>query len=528
MSHLLRLFLRLRPGSLSSGRGLLAFGLVLLVFGLGIFQTSDIYAAPGAIGFSITVNTTTDEYDAVANANCSLREAITTANTDVNFGGCTRVSSGSPPDDIILQASATYTLTRTGSDDTNINGDLDITETVTIQGNNATVNGNGTTTSDRVIDILSGSGVVNISGVTIKNGKQGGVGGGIRNAATLHLSNCTITNNQTLGNAGAGIYNDDVSPLTMDNCIVSNNASGTLGGGISNSGIMVISNSTISTNTADSRGGAIVNLSNLTVATTTISGNSAGTRGGGIYNSNKMTVTNSTIRQNDSPDGGGIYNENAMTITGSSILSNTASTAGGMRISGGLAIANVVNSTISGNSATSTAGGIFVDNFGVLYLRSATIANNSSDSDSTSGGNGGGLNGGELSGNATVNLRNTIIAGNFSNGGSGPDCFGLINMMNYSLIGNTSSCNVGAVTGNLLDVSPSLISLANNGGPTLTHAFPTSSPVFNAADPAGCTDQAGTLLNTDQRGFLRHVIRCDMGALELPPPFSIYLPLVLR
>ena len=38
----------------------------------------------------INVTTDTDEFSLVPNGRCSLREAIQSANHDVNFGGCTR------------------------------------------------------------------------------------------------------------------------------------------------------------------------------------------------------------------------------------------------------------------------------------------------------------------------------------------------------------------------------------------------------------------------------------------------------
>lgn len=66
------------------------------------------------------------------------------------------------------------------------------------------------------------------------------------------------------------------------------------------------------------------------------------------------------------------------------------------------------------------------------------------------------------------------------------------------------------------------------------------SPALDAGHPAGCTDPAGNVLTTDQRGFPRPVdggsgqSRCDIGAFEFgvvaPVPTSqqIYLPLIVR
>ena len=59
------------------------------------------HAAPQ--GNTITVTTTSDEYNTSGTgAGCSLREAITAANTDAPFGGC---PTGSGDDSILLSGS---------------------------------------------------------------------------------------------------------------------------------------------------------------------------------------------------------------------------------------------------------------------------------------------------------------------------------------------------------------------------------------------------------------------------------------
>ena len=51
--------------------------------------------------------------------------------------------------------------------------------------------------------------------------------------------------------------------------------------------------------------------------------------------------------------------------------------------------------------------------------------------------------------------------------------------------------------------------LADNGGPTLTHALLAGSPAIDAADTAVCPA-------TDQRGVARDAA-CDVGAFEFVP-----------
>src|SRR6476659_5279322 len=85
-----------------------------------------LFEAP-AWAATIPVTTTADESGATPTA-CSLREAITAANTDSAVGGCPAGSGA----DIISLPAGTYTLTLVGSDDTNAAGDLDISSDVTI------------------------------------------------------------------------------------------------------------------------------------------------------------------------------------------------------------------------------------------------------------------------------------------------------------------------------------------------------------------------------------------------------------
>lgn len=65
-----------------------------------------------------------------------------------------------------------------------------------------------------------------------------------------------------------------------------------------------------------------------------------------------------------------------------------------------------------------------------------------------------------------------------------------------------------------------LSALANNGGPTRTHALIANSPAIDTANPAGCSDYVLAPLITDQQGVARAInggsggARCDRGAFE--------------
>src|SRR6185369_16187557 len=109
-------------------------------------------------------------------------------------------------------------------------------------------------------------------------------------------------------------------------------------------------------------------------------------------------------------------------------------------------------------------------------------------------------------------------------GGEAPDCGGRqLNSLGYNLIGDTTGCTVtGTTTGNQLNKNANLLTLANYGGLTRTHAITGSTATsfaYNKGNPAGCTDHLGNTLTVDQRGtgFARVVsTQCDIGAYEAP------------
>jgi len=84
-------------------------------------------------GTTITVTQMTDELNEASNnvGDCSLREAVVAANEDRAVGGC---PAGNGADTIIVPA-RTYTfMLPDGSDPGGYNGDLDLTDSVTIRG----------------------------------------------------------------------------------------------------------------------------------------------------------------------------------------------------------------------------------------------------------------------------------------------------------------------------------------------------------------------------------------------------------
>jgi hypothetical protein len=187
---------------------------VLIVLALlAAFQ--GIVRVPVARALTFTASLTYDADDAnpgdgycdadagTAGNQCTLRAAISEASA---LGGTHTITLGV----------YTYTLTLAGANEgLNATGDLDIgaawSVNLTIDGAGSTVIQAGTspaTAVDRVLEVVTGSNVT-INGVTITNGSAplSGVyaeaGGGILNAGTLTLNDCVVTNNAT-GDGGAG------------------------------------------------------------------------------------------------------------------------------------------------------------------------------------------------------------------------------------------------------------------------------------------------------------------------------------
>ena len=209
---------------------------------------------------------------------------------------------------------------------------------------------------------------------------------------------------------------------------------------------------------------------------------------------------NSTLGQ----PGGGIYGffNSTINLTNSTVSGNVAGdVAGGLRTLGN---ANIVNSTLSGNTSTAWHGGAMFITDGVVTILNSTIIDNNAP-----GGTAGGLFVGTFGdSDATLTLQNSIVANN-----GDFNCiqfFGAGTVSLTSLENNVFSDGTCAPIGNDQIVADAGVDvLADNGGPTLTHALLAGSPAIDAANTAVCP-------TTDQRGITRDAA-CDAGAYEFVP-----------
>jgi CSLREA domain-containing protein len=528
-------------------------------------------SAAGTEAATFTVNTSNDTSDADlgdgiaadVNGKCSLRAAIMQAN----------YTNGIGTSNTIIIPAGVYTLTRPGNDDSCVIGDLDIAQSMTIQGAGSgltIIDGNGAVTGDRVFQILSSATETTLSGMTIRNGmKVAGVfdsGGGLYwdggGPSHLRLSDMVFENNAAHYGGGLylnyGAYNDAVA---LSNVVVrANTATTAAGGGLGvacqGAAEFDMRNSQVCSNTAFEGGGISLQSSQLTVGfaslriettgiysnTAThdagfdnhggdtnvpvillncqVRGNVAGFTAGGIGNYGTMIMGATTLDANMAgSDGAGLYNIGGrVTITNSTISSNISSNGGGAGIYNGNVLANqggmvnLTNATISGNSAATGSGGGIFNSSGSMNLLNCTVTANRAP-----GGSGGGVT--NTSG-ATITARATIIANNTAS--SGPDFAGFLTSPQYDFFGNTSGLTYSGIPfASQFNVNPRLGPLQDNGGPTFTHALLPGSSAIDAGRSIGLT--------VDQRGAPRPIDDpaipnaspgdgSDMGAFELARP----------
>ena len=247
--------------------------------------------------------------------------------------------------------------------------------------------------------------------------------------------------------------------------------------------------------------------------------------GGAIFaGSGGLALDSCQISNNVSDTFGGaiaVFHSNPVNISNSTISGNTANSpgTGGGGISNGGTL-NLVNSTVSGNSAPNAVpaggGGGGIINFGTFTAVNSTITGNRVSA---------AVGGGGIDARGTESLRNTIVAGNFKGTGSTASDIenGTIDTASNNLIGDatTSGGMTNGTNGNIVGVAVNTVlnaTLANNGGPTQTHALLNGSPAINTGSNALALDASNAALTTDQRGtgFSRVVGTVDIGAFELP------------
>ncbi|NEO84449.1 MAG: DUF4347 domain-containing protein [Spirulina sp. SIO3F2] len=552
------------------GGGILAYGMVTVTnstvsgnssgfYGGGIFGAdttvtnstvsgnSSLYKGGGIFGGDTTVTNSTITGNSSGRNGGGIFSGYRT--TTVINSTVSGNSSGSTGGGIGSYALVTVTDSTVSGNSTSGSGGgiytrLDTTVTnSTVSGNSSGRDGGGIQTVTVNLTnsmVLSNSGsrrgggisatTTNLTGSTVSGNSSGDRGGGIH-ANTVELDNSVVSNNMSRYEGG-GIFANTVN-IASDSEVSGNNARyygggiyagtvnvtgnskisgnrGAVGGGISATTVNV-TDSEVSGNTS-SGGGGIFAQGTVTLRNAQVTDNSSNGSGGGIFTNNNINVTDSTVSDNSSRGhGGGIYANN-VNLMNSTVSGNSAVQSGGGIMA--FSTTTVNNSTVSGNSAGRSGGGIFTSG---ATLNNSTIVNNTV-VNSTATTNGGGL--AKRSGSGGVDIANTIIANNVAT--TGNDLSGAIASIQNSLIGDATGATIGTNLNNLIGVDPMLLPLANNGGPTQTHALQVGSPAIDSGNNTFVTPA------TDQRGEARIQFgTVDIGAVEsaIAPPTAVVSPL---
>lgn len=359
--------------------------------------------------------------------NCTLREAVQSANTRVDQNNGCAVGSDSGIDNITFANSlASNTITLTGGQLDVVNKNVEINASTITEGIHLRASGgssrilsvsggdvtldNMTLSENSVSVVLNGLGIyaTAAASLTLRNSKVSnntnrrstqnrvsGVGIDASDGVNLRLENSVVSNNTTTEGFGGGLrLSGSNTVLTMENSTVSDNTS-TLstarGGGIllEYGATANITDSVISNNTllADTQGaGSGINVredATLTLNRTIVSGNvgssSISVRGGSARLIDSK-VTNNSCEKGFGVDyksyGAGISSAfSDVYLLRTAVTGNVCDKPGGgiSTISSNMTIND---STISGNTSGRSGGGIF-QRTGKLRINNTTIANNS-------------------------------------------------------------------------------------------------------------------------------------------------------
>jgi len=301
---------------------------------------------------------------------------------------------------------------------------------------------------------------------------------------------------------GGAIEVDQDAGLTLNDVIVEQNVVGGFGAGINNYGFATLNRIRVTGNVAGMGG---------------MGGGAFQGNGAGINNFGDMAIHESTIDANDGNRGSGINNDGGELF--------------------------VVNSTISGNTARTSGGGIRTFDGGLTMVKFTTITDNwanstprpgpgmpprrgdADDPDSWGGENGGGL----VVAGGTVQVGGNIIAGNTAFAPSGlpqvGDCFSIGDIV--SSAGNNlwtmadPRCRLDTAQRDRFGDPKLTFPLGPNDlGAIPTHALQTGSAAIDAASQP-FTDDWFACESTDERGKKRPVAKlsttkiCDIGSYEV-------------
>lgn len=483
---------------------------LLLALAGGPVATS-VLAEP--IETNATIRVVNGEVAIADNNKCSLIEAISNARATAAgqlYDDC-RAGRLNGPDTVSLPSGGEFVLTMVNNsqDGRGPTGLPIIDADVTIEGHGATIRRSDVSGTPQFrILAVDENGSLTLRDTTIQNGDAYWYydGGGIFSQGQLTIENSTLSGNN--GYEGGGV---SATAVTITGSrIIDNRADGPTGGtggGIFAQNLTLI-DSTVAGNTADGEdeftghGGGVYVVDGI-ISGSTISGNQAEYsfyyyeiepgRGGGVYATGTLTIANSTISGNEANEGGGLFVRGDTTLVQSTVSGNNAPL-------------DTVDYDGEHFATDAAGGGVFVgavEDDGQEYCGTAT------------------MKGVILSGNTTDDAgREAWVDGAVG------ICAPVVNTDAFNVFGHDGDSGLAGFTPGATDIVPAvglgavLGPLADNGGPTQTHALPAGSPALDLAPSASCT--AAPVNGVDQRDEPRNADgaggasanECDAGSYE--------------
>lgn len=324
------------------------------------------------------------------------------------------------------------------------------------------------------------------------DGQCATAGGGCSLRAAIDEANNGPPGLRTISLADWQIMVEAELPVRYDVAITGLGAGDTVIAGLGNSrlfsvaagGSLTLNGLSLQDGSTEELGGAIYNAGTATLTGVQVSGNFADGGGGAIYNTGTLTLTDSAVTGNEAVEGvGGIYNGATLRLE---------------------------NVTISGNRGLN--GGLV--STGEMSLENVTVARN----------HGSGPGGLLATPNTSVTLRNTIVAGNSTDGlERSADCWGTLTSQGYNLLG--AGCGEGAVATDITGRLPELLPLERGANNTMAHPLRGGSPAIDAGACVLAADQHGAQRPLD--GDLDGNPVCDIGAVEFQP-YRTWLTTITR
>ncbi|MBO9662722.1 choice-of-anchor Q domain-containing protein [Dokdonella sp.] len=427
--------------------------------------------------------------------------------------------------------------------------------------------------NDRAIALMGSAGKLTIDGLTVRNGSYVydgpgtyaslAAGGCVLAEQYVTISNSVVNHCSASGKSVHGAAINATGATTLVNSIVSDatasaqadDLSATIVGGAIAGGAVYLTDTRVLGADVDAHtttayagvfGGGVFGMYGVVLTGSTVSGvdvqvtaaKDAYAKGGGVGSPMTVIMDRSTVSGNrvqgtpgtgageqgvyfSAISGGGVYIASVprtapapSSIVNSTISGNAAicdGEAGEYTRGGGGGLGTVArvpvliaNSTISGNSTNLKGGALYTRDFGALTLTNSTIAENRADF------------GAAIADNGTqfpyaLSLTSSLVAANVAFGAGTPVQIETVHAIEgaSNLI---ASANVALPAGTLTG-DPLLGPLADNGGPTWTHALLAGSPAIDhGANPYTAEyDQRG-------EGYLREYGEAaDIGAYEVQP-----------